>query len=73
MILSLVTEPLMGSALHPSGVFYLFALFSLIGFFFVWIYFKETKGLTEKQKKQVYDKTTELGETQKYEEIDKLI
>lgn len=54
VILSLVTEPLMDSKLHPSGVFYLLAFFSFCGVFFVYFWFKETMGLTEKQKKSVY-------------------
>ena len=54
LILSLVTEPLMDSALHPSGVFYLLALFSFIAVFFVYFHFKESKGLTEKEKKSLY-------------------
>lgn len=54
MVLSLVTEPLIDSSLHASGVFYLLAFFSFFGIFFVIIFFKETMGLTEKQKKSIY-------------------
>ena len=53
-ILCLVTEPLMNSALHPSGVFYLLAFFSFCGVIFLYFCFKETMGLTEKQKKTLY-------------------
>ena len=47
-ILCLVTEPLMDSALHPSGVFYLLAFFSFCAVIFLYCFFKETMGLTEK-------------------------
>jgi hypothetical protein len=48
VILSLVTQPLMDSALHPAGVFYMFSFFAMVGFVFVWIWFLETKYLSEK-------------------------
>lgn len=51
MVVSVGTEPLMQTKLHDSGVFFLFGLFSAFGFIFTYFYFKETKGLTEKQKK----------------------
>lgn len=44
----------MDSALHPAGVFYMFSFFALVGFVFVWIWFLETKYLSEKQKKSLY-------------------
>ena len=59
MIVSVGTEPLMQTSLHTSGVFFLFGLFSLFGFIFTYFFFKETKGLTEKQKKQVYQPQTQ--------------
>jgi hypothetical protein len=54
LVLSLTTEPLMSSKLHSSGVFFLLAIFSLFAIAFVKVYIRETKGLDEKQKKQVY-------------------
>lgn len=54
VVLSLGTEPLMNSRLHPSGVFYLLAVFSFMAMVFIKVWFKETKGLTEKQKKSLY-------------------
>lgn len=44
----------MDSALHPSGTFYLLALFALLGFVFILFWFKESMGLTEKEKKNLY-------------------
>lgn len=54
LILSISTPYLMSSALHASGTFYLLAILSMIGFFFVLIWFKESMGLTEKEKKELY-------------------
>lgn len=53
-VLSLTTEPMMNSALHPAGVFYLLGTFGLMAVIFTIIWLKESKGLTEKEKKQLY-------------------
>ena len=53
-VLSLATEPLMNSALHPSGVFFLLGTFGLMAVIFTIIWLKESKGLTEKEKKSLY-------------------
>ena len=55
LVISLSTEPLMDTGLHTAGVFFLFGLFSFIAFFFVYFFVRETKGLNEKEKKQVYN------------------
>ena len=54
LVLSLTSESLMNSALQPQGVFFLFAVFSMIATFFVYFYMGETKGLTEKKKKALF-------------------
>jgi len=56
LVLSLVTEPLMNSKLHPAGVFYLFAIISFIATYYVYKIIKETKGLSDKEKKALYAK-----------------
>lgn len=53
-MLSLSTPYLIDSKLQACGTFYLFSLFALIGFFVLYPTFKETKGLTEKEKKELY-------------------
>ena len=55
LVISLGTEPLMETGLHTAGVFFLFGLFSFIAFFFVYFFVRETKTLSEKEKKQVYN------------------
>ena len=40
--------------LGPTGGFAIFATVSLIGAIFIFIFVKETKGLTDKQKKELY-------------------
>jgi uncharacterized protein YacL len=54
LILSLSTPYLMPSPLHASGTYFLFAFFAFIGPFFVFYFFKESMGLTEKEKKELY-------------------
>jgi hypothetical protein len=53
-VLTLSTQSLMDSALHPAGVFFMFAIFCYIGTFFSYLYLCETMGLTEKEKKNLY-------------------
>lgn len=53
-VLTLTSESLMDSALHPAGVFLLFATFCFAGTVFAWYYICETMGLTEKEKKTLY-------------------
>lgn len=45
---------LMNSPLEPSGVFFCFSAFSAMGAVFIYIYLKETKGLTDKEKRSLY-------------------
>ena len=40
--------------LGPSGVFFMFAGFSMVATLFMWVYVRETRGLTDKEKKEVY-------------------
>jgi hypothetical protein len=44
----------MDSGLHTYGTFWLFAGFTLIGTVVTFIFMKETKGLTDKEKKTLY-------------------
>ena len=54
VVLSLITEPLMNSALQPQGVFLLFSGSNLIGLFYMYTFVPETKGLTEAEKKKLF-------------------
>jgi hypothetical protein len=40
--------------LGPSGVFFMFAGFSMVATLYMWVYIKETKGLSDKDKKELY-------------------
>ena len=51
---------MMNSALQPAGVFYLLGTFGLISVFFTAGFMKESKGLTEKEKKSLYAPTQEV-------------
>lgn len=48
LVLSLTTNFLMESALHPYGVFWLFAGISLVGGIYCFFVIKETRGLNDK-------------------------
>ena len=54
VVLSLITQPLMNSALQPEGVFFLFSGFSFIAFFFMYFFVPETRGLTEAEMKKLF-------------------
>ncbi|CDW82078.1 sugar transporter family protein [Stylonychia lemnae] len=56
LIVSLTTEYLMDSPLHPYGAFWLYGGIIWISFIFFWIFMKETKGLTDRQKKSIFRK-----------------
>jgi hypothetical protein len=54
LLLSLTTNFLMESFLRPQGVFWIFGAVSLGGAFFNYHFSKETKGLSDKEKKTLY-------------------
>ena len=54
LLISLTTEYLMDSALHPHGAFWLYSGIILVGFVYFYFCMKETSGLTDKQKKELY-------------------
>ena len=56
VIITLTTELMMESALNSWGVFWMYGGLTSIGFFYFLIFMRETKGLTDKQKKSLYSK-----------------
>ena len=46
--------------LGPSGVFFMFSGFSMIATLFMWVYIRETKGLSDKEKKEIYKPKDEM-------------
>ena len=54
LVLSLTTEPLMDSALQPQGVFFMFAIFSIIAAIILYFFMGETMGLSKAEKKALY-------------------
>jgi hypothetical protein len=52
-IISFASEYMM-AGIGPSGVFFVFGGFSLAGGVYIWAFVKETRGLTDLQKKQLY-------------------
>lgn len=55
LVLSLVVPNIMNdSSLGPTNTFYLFAAFAVLAVIYVYFFFKETKGLMEKEKKLLY-------------------
>ena len=52
--LSMSFEYQIGSPMGIHGTFWLFAGLSLLGFFFMLIFVKETRGLTDREKKTLY-------------------
>ena len=55
LVLSLVTPNIMNAdSLGPSNTFYLFVAFAAMAVVYCYFFFKETKGLMEKEKKLIY-------------------
>ena len=54
LVISLTNEYLMDSELHPYGVFWLYAGITWCGALFFGLFMKETRGLTDRQKKELY-------------------
>jgi hypothetical protein len=51
LIISLTTEYIMDSALHPYGAFWLYGGLTSLGGIMMFIFMRETRGLTDKEKK----------------------
>jgi len=51
---AITMEFMVHSAMGPQGMFFLLGGITLAGAVFVWFYIKETKGLSDKEKKQLY-------------------
>jgi len=62
LALSLTTEYLMDSKLQPPGVFWLFSTCTLASALFFICTMRETRGLTDKQKKRLYRPETIVWE-----------
>lgn len=50
----LFVPTLMNTAIEASGVFYLFSIFSFIAAIFIYVFLKETRGLSDKEKRELY-------------------
>jgi hypothetical protein len=54
LVISLTTEYIMNSPLHPYGAFWLYGGLASLGAIFIFLCMKETRGLTDKEKKSLY-------------------
>ena len=52
--LTMTFEYKLESPMDTYGTFWLFSGFSLLGFFFCWVFLKESNGLTDKEKKELF-------------------
>ena len=64
---AITMEFMVHSAMGPQGMFFLLGGITLVGALFVAIYIKETKGLSDKEKKQLYTPQQLLDEDAKAE------
>eukprot|EP00347_Sterkiella_histriomuscorum_P013922 403362843 len=56
LLISLTTEYLMDSSLQPHGAFWLYSSITFLGFIYFYFLMKETLGLTDREKKEIYRK-----------------
>ena len=54
LVQAMTFESMMDGWLKPEGVFFLFGVITLIGFLYVICLMKETRGLTDLEKKNLY-------------------
>ena len=55
VLLEVLTVPtLMNTPIETSGVFFMFTIFGIISAVFVFFFLKETKGLTDQEKRNLY-------------------
>lgn len=54
LIISLTTEYIMDSPLQPYGAFWLYGGLASLGAVFLFTFMRETRGLIDKEKKQLY-------------------
>ncbi len=61
----LFVPTLMNSSIETSGVFFLFAAFSAVAAVFIYVFLKETRGLSDKEKRTLYStsQTVKLSPT----------
>jgi len=53
-LVALTVQPMMASGLGQSGTFFIYGVISLLGTVWIYFYLKETAGLNDKQKKELY-------------------
>lgn len=57
---AMTLNALMDSALQPQGVFFLFGGITILGFFWILAFMKDTTGLSDAEKKQLYAEKGEV-------------
>jgi len=65
LVKAITMEFLVHSAMGPQGMFFLLGGITLLGAVFVLVYIKETKGLSDKEKKSLYTPQDMLDEDAK--------
>ena len=56
-----VTPMLLSSPMQPVGVFLMYGLFSVIGLLYIYFYVPETKGLSEQEKREIFQPGAKYG------------
>lgn len=54
LFLTFISEIIVDSKLAAEGLIFMFCIFTFIGIFYIHFLCKETKGLNDKQKKEVF-------------------
>ena len=56
-----ITPQLLSSPMQPVGVFLMYGLFSVIGLLYIYFYVPETKGLSEQEKREIFQPGAKYG------------
>ena len=63
-----ITPQLLSSPMQPVGVFLMYGLFSVIGLLYIYFYVPETKGLSEQEKREIFQPGAKYGRKLKEDE-----
>ena len=56
-----ITPQLLSSPMQPVGVFLMYGVFSVIGLLYIYFYVPETKGLSEQEKREIFQPGAKYG------------
>ena len=73
VVLASTFEYMIFGPLGPHGTFFIFSGICFIGFLWIWLFLKETRGLNSLQKKTLYTRTTSLSKSESSDSLEEVV